>query len=716
MQSNSAFLQRFFLLLTCLLWQTVYAEVGVVSGGNQTISIGGASNNIIFKVSDALGNPRTGVTMQFSMLTPLGTPATQGLHPTLALVSNNAEAFTKLTESGSFMTGSYTIFGSVVGEPTESGFTTINVVSKAANSSVVIASGAEQTIKAGQASVPIVYQVSDSFGNPVTGVNINFSLINPFGKIEANALTVEQVDVNADGQATTQIKAQATQALGAYALTAQLTNDSTKSVTSTMTVVASDVNGLVAASEKVQNVAVNTESGLISFRVVDSFGNPIREETVNFSVITPSGQVDANLLTIQTAVTDAQGLASTKLKASSVLGSYQIQAVLASDNTKTDFVTVIVTDSNTGIYVISGYFANLVAGTKPADIRFKVINANGTLANNVGVVFYLYNPAGELMTNGIINSNTVTDSLGEVTLQLAPLNVKGQYTLTAALASDAGITQNLSLNVVSAQAAALSVVGGGSQVLPAGRSAKPIIFELSDAYGNIITGQTVNFSVSNSAGNVLASSVEPSHDITNANGQITVQFNANTLQDTYLLSGKLASNEDIQASTNIFVTEPLPSLPSLGFMAMIDALGQFSLNKQASVHGGTSVNGGVFIIENAQQSNDEADIQAYINIAPNHIGQVADILVAVGITPSFPEDAPEVYYSYNTPQRLDAWQPGTALTAFKTGVTLNDVELIKIFKGHFAGQTGLLRVAVGYRLSNGTVVYNGENLISLLVY
>ncbi|WP_353570148.1 hypothetical protein [Candidatus Albibeggiatoa sp. nov. BB20] len=716
MQANAAFFGRFLVLLIGLCWQAAYADIGVVSGGNQTITIGSPSTNIIFKVADAAGNPRTGVVMQFSMLTPLGTPTTQGLSVTLAPVSSNAEAFTKLTEVGSFITGTYTIYSSLIGEPTESGFTTINVISKAANSNIVISSGAQQTVKAGQASKPVVFQVSDSFGNPVTGINVNFSLINPAGEVTVDALTLEQIDVNPEGQATTQIKAQATQLLGTYALIAQLTNDSTKSVNTTMNVVAADVDNLVAISAKDQNLAVNTESDAITFKAVDAFGNAIRDEVVNFIMTTPSGQADANLITVQTATTDKQGLVSTQLKATSVLGSYRIQAVLVSDKSKTDTVSVIVTDSNTGIYVLTGYFSILVAGTKPENIRFKVINANGTLANNVGVVFYLYNPSGQLMTDGILNPNATTDSFGEVTLQLAPLNEDGLYSLRAALASDANITQILPLTIVAAEAARLTVTDGAGQVLPAGRTAKPVIFELSDVYGNTVTGKTVNFSVTNSAGNILASSVEPNHGVTNANGQITVQFNANTLQDTYLLSGKLASNEEIKTSTNMFITEPLPSLPSLGFMGMIDALGQFSLNKQASVHGGTSVNGGVFTIENAQLSDDVADIQAYINVDPKHIGQVADILVVVGVTPAFPEDALETYYTYNTPQRLDAWTPGAALTAFQTGVTLTEVELIKIFKGSFTGQAGVLRIAVGYRLSNGTIVYNGENLISLLVY
>ncbi|MEK7990574.1 MAG: hypothetical protein VSS52_006175 [Thiotrichaceae bacterium] len=718
MQRNAAFFGQFFLFFLLLMgfWQAVYADIGVVSGGNQTITIGSPSVNIIFKVADAAGNPRTGVQMQFSMLTPLGTPTTQGLSVTLATVSNNAEAFTKLTESGSFITGIYTIYSSLIGEPTESGFTTVNVISKAANSNIIIGSGAQQTIKAGLASQPVVYKVADSFGNPVTGVNVNFSLIDPAGQVTVDALTVTQIDVDAEGQAITQIKAQGTQILGAYALIAQLTNDSIKSVNTIMTVVAANVDNLVAISAKDQNLAVNTESSLITFKAVDSFGNAIRDEVVNFIMTTPSGQANANLLSVQTATTNEQGLASTQLKATSTLGSYRIQAVLASDANKTDIVNLIVTDSNTGIYVLTGYFSTLVAGTNPENIKFKVINANGTLANNVGVVFYLYNPAGELMTSGILNPNAITDSLGEVTLQLAPLTEGGTYSLRAALASDANIIQILPLTIVAAEAASLTITQGAGQVLPAGRTAKPVVFELSDVYGNTITGKTVNFSVTNSAGNTLASSVEPNHGVTNVNGQISVQFNANTLQDSYLLSGKLASNEDIKTSSNIFVTEPLPILPSLGFTGMIDALGQFNVNKQASIHGGISVNGDVFSTENAQLSNDEADIQAYINIDPNHVGQVADLLVVVGVTPAFPEDSAEIYFTYNTPQRLDAWIPDATLTAFQTGVTLGEVELLKIFKGNFAGQAGLLRIAVGYRLSNGTIVYNAENLMSLLVY
>lgn len=704
---------RWFILCTLLLLSfTARAAIEIVAGGNQSIAIGMNSSNIIFKVTDEFGSPLTGEMVQFSMLTPMGTPSTQGLSVTLAAVSGTGEVFTRFTESN--VSGNYQVYASLVRNPNIFAHTNISVISRTTGANIVISSGASQQVPAGTASENIVYKVADSFGNAITGVNVSFTLINPSGQVVSDGLTVHTMDVDASGQATTQLKAQTAQQLGVYALIAHLTHDSTKSVNTTITVTASEVANINAVSMPEQNITINTESDWVQFRVVDAFDNPVAQQVVQFDLLTPSARPDNNLLTVTQASSDAQGLVSTKLKPTATLGSYQITASLVQDASKLATVRLIVIDSNTGIYVLSGYFNKLVAGNKPEDIRFKVINANGTVAANTGIVFYLYHPTGQLMTDAILNPSALTNNLGEVILQLAALNTAGKYTLVAALASDDRVNITLDLNVVAAPAAQLKVVEGGGQITPAGRSARPIVFELSDSYGNTVTANNLSFTGQNASGHVLANLIEPQQANTDLHGRVTVNFNVNVVPGVYSILGFLTNNNQVRNSTYLTVGEALPSLPSLGFATMVDALGRYSINRSVSVYGGCSVNGGVFLMENAQTSYDNADIQAYINIAPQHVGQIADLLVVVGVTPN-PEVA-ENYYMYNTPQRLDAWSPGRELTAFRTGVTLSDVELLKIFTGNFGGQTGLLRLAVGYRLSNGNIIFNGENLISLIVY
>ncbi|MDM8569708.1 hypothetical protein QUF50_09405, partial [Thiotrichales bacterium HSG1] len=89
--------------------------------------------------------------------------------------------------------------------------------------SVVVTSGAGQNVPAGSGSEEIVFSVFDEQGNPVTGVSVDFNLVNPTGNSENDAITVTTADTDVNGQVFTFFKGSAT--MGNYTITATLATD-----------------------------------------------------------------------------------------------------------------------------------------------------------------------------------------------------------------------------------------------------------------------------------------------------------------------------------------------------------------------------------------------------------------------------------------------------------------------------------------------------------
>lgn len=703
-----------WLLSALLIIPTAQAVVGVVSGDNQTIPVGTASANVVFKVFDDLGNPRTGVVMNFGLLNPNGDAVNDGLAITTMPVDVNAMAFTRAKETATYMPGVYTLIGEVANEG-QRAVAKLNVFAKGTDAKIQVASGGQQTINSGQPSQPVVFKVADVAGNPTTGVSIAFSLINPNGKMIQDGLTTTIAAVNQAGEATTQMKATAAQTPGSYALIGQLVNDSTNSIDTFIKVIAGAIQALTPISANNQNIPADTFSGELTFQLTDSFTNPIAGQTVNFSLIDPMGNPSTDGLTHSSAVSNNQGLVSTQLKPTPQVGTYTLTAKAAQDVNKQARLNVIVVHLNSGIHLIAGDQQVLSAGTGSQPIVFRVIGKDGAPASNNRVRFSLYDPAGNLIPNALTPEVVNTNAVGEAVTQVIARSEAGRYTLRAVLDSNPNEAASATLNYIAGTADRLQVIAGGNQSVPAGRPANPITLQLIDGFGNPVTGENILFSASNAAGNPVSGALTPTQSVTDASGQATTRFNAVSLQGSYLINAELADNKAIATSTQVFVTEPLPNLPSLGFGSRIDARGNFSKTNAVSFYGGTSVNGGVFKQENVQRKQDTADIQAYINVDKNHIGQIADTFVVFGLSP-LEINAEEEYFMFNTPVQVEHWDTNIAsLTAYQASITLTSTELLKIYQGSFS-DAGILRVVFGYRLTNGTIIYNADQYINLIVY
>jgi hypothetical protein len=123
--------------------------------------------------------------------------------------------------------------------------------------------------------------------------------------------------------------------------------------------------------------------------------------------------------------------------------------------------------------------------------------------------------------------------------------------------------------------------------------------------------------------------------------------------------------------------------------------------------GGISVNQDPYQQQVTQYLCDEVTVAGEMMVDPTHVGQTADIFVWAEAT--LPPD--ETLYYFMLDERLKAilsWDQVPAhLAAFIPQVTLKSVESVTMYQGQFI-YPGTLKVFFGYRLSDNTVVFNGQ--------
>ena len=108
----------------------------------------------------------------------------------------------------------------------------------------------------------------------------------------------------------------------------------------------------------------------------------------------------------------------------------------------------------------------------------------------------------------------------------------------------AGVSTPASFSLTNNPAAAASITvisAGGQTATVNGDFAKPLVIKVTDQYGNAITGATVTFNApANGAGGSSSNSTSMITGTTDATGQISETFTANTVAGAYSVTASAA--------------------------------------------------------------------------------------------------------------------------------------------------------------------------------
>lgn len=122
----------------------------------------------------------------------------------------------------------------------------------------------------------------------------------------------------------------------------------------------------------------------------------------------------------------------------------------------------------------------------------------------------------------------------------------------------------------------------------------------------------------------------------------------------------------------------------------------------ASFYGGVD-NGGLQSNGSSFGSTAVVNIEVDLKVAPEHIGQQGDILVAIEYFAVGSELGQFYFKTESTAFPFIGWDLISAMTPAQSSVTLGDIHNIKVFSGHFQNLAGTYNVYFGYSLQNGAI-------------
>lgn len=149
--------------------------------------------------------------------------------------------------------------------------------------------------------------------------------------------------------------------------------------------------------------------------------------------------------------------------------------------------------------------------------------------------------------------------------------------------------------------------------------------------------------------------------------------------------------------------------PTLGHASLLNAAGAVQEIQTVAIYGGIERTGGSFLANGSTLSQAETiNVGARIQVHPSHQGQSAEVLTVVSIQPNASTDPS--YMQQAADGSFQPWDGNIANISSKASTSLSSELDIDIYNGPAIGiPTGIYTVFVGYRLADGTVIFNGSS-------
>ena len=401
---------------------------------------------------------------------------------------------------------------------------------------------------AGSSGSTITAQIQDQFSNLVTGATngVAFSVSAGSGALSVGQATtggITSVTLTSTVSGTTTITGVSS------GLTTGIVNV-TVSPASPSSVTATGGTGQTGQA----GVALGTA---FEVQVKDTFGNVNPGVTVTFAVVSGGGSI-----TPTTATTDSNGEASATATAGGTLGTQTFTATFTALTAVTFNVTVspgpptkLALETSTGTVTAGGTPANLTV-TIQDQFGNTVTAASNTVtfsaSPNTSVTFGAIGGP----TNGIVTSTFVSTSA---------------TTFTVTAASTGLTSSNVGNTVVAAAASQITVVSGNNQsAVKSTALASSLVAQVSDQFGNPVSGVSVTFSVTSGNGLVSPAIAQT----TGSNGQVSATATAGsvgTVTDTFAATSIGLTGSPLTFSATVLEASPtaITQVGTIGSTAIV---------------------------------------------------------------------------------------------------------------------------------------------------
>ena len=450
-------------------------------------------------VTDTYGNPVSGVAVTFAVASGGGSVTGGSANTNASGIATVGSWKLGTTAGANTLTATS---GSLAGSPVT--FNATGVAGTAGSMTINGGEGQTATVNTNVATAPSVL-VTDTHGNPVSGVAVTFAIGSGGGSLTGGSATT-----NASGIATVGSWKLGT-GDGANTLTASASGLS--SVTFNATGVADAAASIALNGGDNQTATVDTTVATApSVRIADQYGNPVAGISVTFAIGSGGGSVTGANAT--SAVNGVATIGSWKL--GTAAGAKTLTASSTGlTNSPITFNATAVAGSAGSMAVNDGEgqsaTVNTTVATAPSVL---VTDALGNPVSGISVTFAVATGAGS-----VTGANRITGADGIATVgswQLGTTSGAGGNTLSVTSTGLPSVTFNAT--GLADTAVNLDPNAGDSQsaTVDTNVAVAPAV-AVTDAYGNPVSGVAVTFAVGSGGGSATGLS-----RITGANGVATV--------------------------------------------------------------------------------------------------------------------------------------------------------------------------------------------------
>lgn len=519
-------------LLGSAAYEWVASSVATASGDGQSGPTGSVLAPFVVTVTDFYANPIAGSSVTFVVDSIPSGATGYSLSTSNATTDATGQASTILTlgnQNGLYRVRAYS--GSLSGSPR-----TFLATASSAAAAMLLDSGNGQVDTISATLAPFAVRVNDASGNSVAGVTVNFSISGlPAGQV-GSALSSTSVNTNGLGIATTTLRLG--NKVGIYSVTA---------TTSALPAIQVDFNaratngaatalGLLAGDSQIDTILTLLDTAFV-VKVMDAGSNGVPNATVQFAISSTPFGAGGHSISATNVTTDSTGEASTRLTLGSKIGIYQVTATSGGLAGSPFVFTAQALRGAPALFTEVSGLAQQKTVTSTLDSAFvsRITDIGGNAIPGVPVAFTLISVPGGATGQSLSSIVDTTNASGEASTILTLGTKSGIYRVIATTAVLPADTTSFTSQAVAAAAASVLATSGDGQTRPAGALLQqPFIVTVSDAFGNPVSGSTVQFAVTSTPAGASGYQLTPQNVVTDAFGQASTILRLGSYPGVYL--------------------------------------------------------------------------------------------------------------------------------------------------------------------------------------
>jgi adhesin/invasin len=512
-------------------------SIAITAGNSQVGVVGTAGGSaLVVTVYDQFGAPFAGESVTFALSGVPSGDTFASLTNTTVVTDSTGRASTMLLLG--HKAGTYAVTAtsaSLAGSPMT--FTVAGVPGVAKNLTQIAGLGQSATVNS--LLQPFVVSVTDTFGNAKQGVSVQFAINTaPAGAVGQTLSAVAGV-TNSNGLVSTQLR------LGDQAGVYQVTATAAGLVGSPATFSSTALLSAATSIVQVAGVGQSAPNGSalaqpFTVRALSASGNPVPGVMVTFAVDSIPAGATGFLLSQTTAVTGADGTASTILTLGDKTGIYRVTASSSGLAGSPIFFRATATGA-AGVPIPSRIV--LTAGSNQADtvgrslanpFVITVLDQFGAPYTGAPVTFALSSAPMNDIYASLSATSVVTDASGQARTSLVLGHKPGSYMVTATSGSIVGSPIVFTANAVAGRPMLLAQMLGNQQTgLVRTTLANRFVVSVTDTFGNVKQGVDVQFAVTSAPAGAIGQSLTSVQNTTDVNGRASAQFSFGDKVGTY---------------------------------------------------------------------------------------------------------------------------------------------------------------------------------------